>query len=126
MSLELELLDCNCNHCVFMQRDLDAWKKWDAWHRLVDETDFNRRKAKAIADAEEALKLVTTPEDKRSVEGVLRKAHKMKFQYDRAGHIQYGNCLKFEKPVTFIPDTCQLETQHCFAHRRLQAVDATI
>jgi len=32
--------------------------------------------------------------------------------------INYGDCTKFNKAVSFIPNTCQLETQDCFEHRR--------
>ena len=34
--------------------------------------------------------------------------------------INYGNCSKFSKPVSFIPNHCQLETQECFVHRKDQ------
>ncbi len=33
--------------------------------------------------------------------------------------IHYGDCKKFDKKVSFIPNICQLETQECFIHRRL-------
>ena len=32
--------------------------------------------------------------------------------------INYGNCQKFNKLVSFIPNTSQLDTQLCFEHRR--------
>lgn len=32
--------------------------------------------------------------------------------------INYGNCTKFNKPVSFIPAVCQIETQVCFEHRK--------
>ncbi len=32
--------------------------------------------------------------------------------------INYGNCNKFNKPVSFIPNRCQPETQDCFIHRK--------
>lgn len=32
--------------------------------------------------------------------------------------INYGNCTKLNKQVSFIPNTCQLDTQECFEHRR--------
>lgn len=32
--------------------------------------------------------------------------------------LQFGDCSKFSKPVSFIPNTCQLETQNCFEHRK--------
>lgn len=31
--------------------------------------------------------------------------------------INYGHCYLFDKPVSFIPATCQIETQDCFEHR---------
>jgi hypothetical protein len=33
--------------------------------------------------------------------------------------LNFGMCTKFNKSVTFIPATCQLETQNCFEHRKL-------
>jgi len=33
--------------------------------------------------------------------------------------LNFGTCTKFNKSVTFIPNTCQLETQQCFEHRKL-------
>jgi len=32
--------------------------------------------------------------------------------------INYGNCTKLNKEVSFIPNHCQLHTQECFEHRR--------
>ncbi len=32
--------------------------------------------------------------------------------------INYGNCQKFNKAVSFIPGVCQIDTQYCFEHRR--------
>jgi hypothetical protein len=38
---------------------------------------------------------------------------------EKASHrLNYGDCMKFGKLVSFIPNTCQLETQECFKHRR--------
>lgn len=31
---------------------------------------------------------------------------------------QYGFCTKLSKSVSFIPNTCQIDTQICFEHRR--------
>jgi hypothetical protein len=41
--------------------------------------------------------------------------------YDGTGltdRLQFGVCKKLEKPVSFIPVTCQTETQRCFEHRK--------
>jgi hypothetical protein len=62
---ELQRIDCNCNDCGFMKRDL----------------------------SKPPPKETATP-------------------------ISHGECLKFGKPVSFIPMTCQPETQFCFVHRK--------
>lgn len=70
---ERQKIDCNCNDCVFMVRDLDKRKSFDHLHENQKNASFR---------------------------------------------INYGNCLKFNKPVSFIPNNCQLETQDCFKHRK--------
>jgi hypothetical protein len=73
---ELQKIDCNCNDCKFMQRDLQKYKSFD-W--LYTENG-----------------IITSP----------------------SYRINYGECVKFKKSVSFIPGICQLETQQCFEHRR--------
>jgi len=73
MSIEVQLIDCNCNDCKFMVRDLEM---------------LNKHK-KTFGGT-----------------GIMDK-------------LNFGNCTKFNKSVTFIPNTCQLETQECFEHRKL-------
>lgn len=63
--IELQKIDCNCNDCKFMLRDL------------------------------------------------LRPPKK-----HTPSPINYGRCIKFKKAVSFIPATCQLDMQKCFAHRK--------
>lgn len=75
--IELQKIDCNCNDCIFMQRDFEKFKSFD---KLYTNTKGE----------------ITSP------------SHR----------INYGNCTKFNKPVSFIPNVCQLETQQCFKHRR--------
>jgi hypothetical protein len=73
MSIELQLIDCNCNDCKFIVRDLDM---------------LNKHKKTFVGT------------------GIMDK-------------LNFGMCTKFNKSVTFIPHTCQLETQQCFEHRKL-------
>ncbi|MES2395850.1 MAG: hypothetical protein V4549_07600 [Bacteroidota bacterium] len=71
-AIALQNIDCNCNDCIFMERDIEKLK-----------------------------------------------AHKL--TYEGTGlmdQLAFGGCTKFNKPVSFIPNTCQLETQNCFKHRR--------
>jgi len=47
-----------------------------------------------------------------------RDVEQAKTQKGKAAPIFSGECTKFKKTVTFIPNICQLETQHCFIHRK--------
>jgi hypothetical protein len=70
-------IDCNCNDCIHMCRQLDKYIEFDVMH--------TNNKGQ-----------VTSP----------------------SFRINYGWCNKFLKDVSFIPNTCQLDTQNCFVHRR--------
>jgi len=111
MSYLLQLIDCNCNECIFMKRDMDTFNKWKEWNRALQLKDFEIIKAKAIEDAKSQI-----PYNERFVQ----KAMNMQFQFNTDGLISYGHCNKFNKPVSFIPGICQLETQDCFEHRKKQ------
>jgi hypothetical protein len=39
-------------------------------------------------------------------------------QKNASHRIHYGYCNKFGKDVSFLPNTCQIDTQECFKHRR--------
>lgn len=75
--IELQKIDCNCNDCKYMQRDIVKFKSFN--YLFVNEKGQ-----------------VTSP----------------------AYRSNYGHCKKFDKAVSFIPNTCQLDTQECFEHRR--------
>lgn len=110
-SYELQLIDCNCNDCIFMKRDMVKFKKWESLNREIQLSDFTKSKDKAIKDA-------ISVKDESGRRGQLRVANKMNFQFDREGQINYGDCEKFNKPVSFLPNICQIETQECFKHRK--------
>lgn len=93
---ELQLIDCNCNDCKYMVRDFDKFKASKAKHYKWQLDYFNLCKSKA------------SPED----------ASKMRFEFDSSSvAIHFGYCQKLSKQVSFIPVTCQIETQQCFKHR---------
>jgi hypothetical protein len=113
----LQRIDCNCNNCGYMRRDLATYKVWEDWHRAREFEDFEKRKAKAITDAEAI-------EDEGSRKALLYKANKMRFHFEKIKLINYGYCTKFDKPVTFLPNICQIETQRCFVHRTDYVIDS--
>ncbi len=113
---QLHLIDCNCNDCKFMERDLSRYEKSLEDHKTWQLNQFNSIRDNLYKRAED-WKRKGFPD---KYESVKREADSMKFQFDRKeAMINYGKCLKFNKDVSFIPNTCQLNTQECFEHRRL-------
>jgi hypothetical protein len=98
--VELQKIDCNCNNCWYMTRDFEEFEKWAVWNHSIQFSEFERKK--------NAMLLI--PELKA-------KAHKLKFQFSKDKLLNYGFCNKFNKAISWIPDTCQIETQNCFVHR---------
>ncbi len=94
---ELQKIDCNCNDCIFMIRDIEKYKEWQEKRLKQQLDDYNLRKSK-IAEP---------------------NVNKKQFQYEKSS-INYGNCTKFNKDVTFIPNHCQPENRDCFKHRKDQ------
>jgi hypothetical protein len=116
---ELQNVDCNCNNCIFLYRDITTWQKWHDWHKDLEFIEFKKSKEKAIA---EALLI----EDEPNRNGMLRTANKMKFQFDKSKLISYGKCSRLGKEVRFLPNTCQLNTQSCFMHRKEFTINTLI
>lgn len=109
---ELQKFDCNCNDCKHMVRDFDTYRKWEQLSKELQLKEFERKKTEAFRIANEC-------KDENGKKTLLSIASKMKFMFDKSGLLQYGKCQKFNKQVSFIPSTCQLETQKCFEHRRM-------
>lgn len=111
-----QLIDCNCNDCIFMNRDMDKFKQSLADHEKWQLDYFNVLKRKLI---EKAKWHKDTFYDLERWDALLTQAENMKFVFDKSTcKINYGTCTKFNKAVSFIPNWCQLETQHCFKHRK--------
>lgn len=90
----LQKIDCNCNDCKFQIRDFETYNKWLEFHKELQYKEYQVKIEKEI--------LKTT-----SV-----------FQFEKQHLLQYGNCSKFNKNISWIPNTCQLDTQECFKHRK--------
>lgn len=108
----LQKIDCNCNNCHWMIRDLDKYKMWSDWHREQALMAFERAKAKAF-------EIAYATENEHARKSLLFLANKMTFQFERPV-INYGHCALVtpNKPISFIPGICQLGTQKCFVHRK--------
>ena len=49
---------------------------------------------------------------------LLKIARKMKYGFTNDSNINFGDCTKKNKQVTFIPTVMQLDTRECFIHRK--------
>lgn len=111
MSLELQLLDSNCNECIFMVRDTVAYK-----NKLQEVRDETERRFYV-----ELYRLWDCNTKENDIE-----MSRMKLQLPSKINEGFGHCSKLNKPVTFIPETCQVHTQECFQHRKYTAIDYAI
>ena len=112
----LQKIDCCCNDCVFMVRDVDKFKQSLESHHKWQLDYFNVKKNKII---EKAKWHKDTFYDLEMWDKLLTEAENMKFVFDKSSaKINYGKCSKFNKDVSFIPNFCQPETQECFVHRK--------
>lgn len=75
-----------------------------------------------LAILEKRLQAVNYWYEKGEIEKAMtlkKEADSMSFQFNKKEcYINYGHCQKFDKPVSFIPGVCQIETQKCFIHRK--------
>lgn len=112
--IALQRIDCNCNDCKFMIRDMVKYKESESLHRKWQEDYFNTTHNRIIAKGEE---WIAKGEEKKG-NMLLKEASQMRFVYQNTSYINYGVCDKFKKDVSFIPNVCQLDTRECFKHRK--------
>ena len=114
--LELQKIDCNCNDCIFMERNNDEFKASLERHHKWQLDYFNTLKNNII---KKAKWWKDRKNDLEKWNDLLTEAEKMKFQFDKKeAAINYGKCAKFKNSISFLPNTLQLDTQSCFTHRR--------
>lgn len=112
---QLQKLDCNCSDCAFMDRNMQKFQESLVIHEKWQRDYFETIKRKKL----ERAKFWKTQGDDKKHDHLIKEANEMKFQFDKKeAMINYGHCKKFDKPVSFIPVTCQLHTQECFVHRK--------
>lgn len=113
---ELQKIDCNCNDCIFMIRNIDKFKDSIEKHHKWQLDYFNCYKNKLIVKANYHKNRFYNLE---FWDLLLTEAEDMKFQFNKnEAIINFGYCEKLSKEVSFIPNTCQIETQECFKHRK--------
>lgn len=124
---ELQRIDCNCNDCVFLFRLLDRKNTAINKDKESQEEIFNITKARKIRKTENDIdNLLLNKHLIKDVDiKISAKLERLKllkttsFHYQgQQAEIHYGVCCKFKKEITFAPNTCQIETQKCFIHRK--------
>jgi hypothetical protein len=117
--IELQKIDCNCNDCKFLDRNIARYNTVVACDYDSQYWFFRRKKARRILSARKKIQKAITLQDKEKYMIALQEAVAMEFHYFvQNAPIQYGECSKFNTELSFIPNTTQLETQQCFEHRR--------
>lgn len=112
----LQKVDCNCNDCVHMLRSAERFKASTESHHQWQYDYFCTIRKKLV---EKAKKHKDKSYDLEMWDKIMTEADSMKFQFNRNEcMINFGHCEKLNKDVSFIPNTCQIETQDCFKHRR--------
>lgn len=111
---QLQCIDCNCNDCKFMVRDFDALELSKKKSRDYYAWSYRFRRRYFWDEAQKKLKKGKL----KKYRGLLRERARIGLDTSYKSGLSFGNCIKFNKPVSFIPNTCQLETQECFEHRR--------
>ena len=111
----MQLIDCNCNNCGFMERDMDKRKESMDLHHKWQLEEYEARKARLW----ESVQKWKEKGDVDIYETLLKEYNRMRFQFDKAeAMIHYAKCSKLNKDISFIPNICQLDTQDCFVHRK--------
>jgi len=111
---ELQKIDCSCNECGYLIRDIDKLKRINLELRKLHEDVFNLRKENLIREAKQ---LILTNKEKG--EKNLKKSLILEFHYNNSPTpILYGNCSKFNKEISFIGGVLSIENQKCFVHRK--------
>lgn len=128
MSYERQKIDCNCNDCIFMVRDMDKYNRINEARAISNQRDAERMRSHFHAQARKeytaAGKAQENCDKERTKRHSLRAAN-----FDRLcrevevkevvkSPIHFGRCSKKDIDVSFIPNTCQLDTQDCFLHRK--------
>ena len=112
---ELQKLDCNCNDCKFLVRSMERFQESLELHHKWQLDYFTVIRSKLYEKAEWYR---SRGEDGKA-NTLKNEADKMKFQFNRIEcRLNFGDCTKFNKPVTFLPGVLQLDTQECFEHRK--------
>lgn len=115
-TIELQNLDCNCNNCLYMDRDIEKFKQSLTKHHRWQLDYFNMCRDNMLTKAKEWL---GKKGDQKKHDFIMAEVKKLRFQFDKSTcAINYGYCTKKNKDVTFIPNTLQLDTQGCFENRK--------
>lgn len=113
MSYERQNIDCNCNDCIFLYRDIERYNSSIKQHQ-----EWADNYAKGIK--KRYKKQADNARDDKTRNNFLNLINKVKPRLvtKKDVAIHYGKCSRFNKEVSFIPNTIQLDTQDCFLHRK--------
>jgi hypothetical protein len=115
MSIELQELDCNCSDCKYLSRKLSERQIHVDLHYREQKKSFDTKRIKMFLAGEKRL----DKNENDKAKAIFKEARKLTFVFDESKcSLHFGRCGKFNKDVSFITNTLQIETQDCFVHRK--------
>lgn len=117
MSFELQCVDANCSDCKYMIRDLEKRKASLELHDKWQKEEYD----KEVKRVEALIEKYKKENHQLALHQLQLERKRMKYQFDTSkATIHYGYCNHKQCDLSFIPNTCQIETQDCFVHRKIQ------
>lgn len=110
----LQNLDCNCNNCKFMERDFATLCHAQKDNRDYYAWSYRKRRANMWSRAKQAL----AAGNQKRHDDILKLRTELRLDTSYKSGLYFGVCRKFEKPISFIPNIFQFETQRCFENRK--------
>lgn len=128
--IELQKIDCNCNDCKYLIRSFELRQQHEDNHYRWQKDHFDLLRRNLLKQADKHILRglrgeISLDEAQEKQKNLIKEAKELSFRFDKGGcTLSYGRCSvngladKQLKVVSFIPNTCQLHTQHCFKHRK--------
>lgn len=115
----LQCVDCNCNDCRWMVRDLDKYRAAQELRKGIMTDHFHTLNQKEKETALEKVKAGKTDID--TFNRTIREIDSRQYVHSTPNpQINYGRCTHPDygpKDVNFLPTTFSGDTRHCFEHR---------
>jgi hypothetical protein len=124
---QLQCIDANCNDCKHFVRSVQKLQASKQLHRNMDAMSIRGIRRYFWEEAQKELESSAKAKDPaikaaklRKYYGLLKERSRVTVDTSYKTGLVFGDCTKFNRHIETVPNACQLDTQHCFEHRRAQ------